>query len=162
MTDFRVYNEVLPTPQETRAPVVLYYKLRLVQSDPLSDNAVRLDFIPYIPNSTYSGLSIRYMSNATYTEYNQDTIEFIGYRTRQGPPPLDIPPYYTEQVQITLKEGGYVNAQSVYQDGGSGFETTIPFVDYTVLGASGSLTGAKRVRIVFDHINAYRVVYVYF
>ncbi len=148
-----------PNPNPFIPPRVLFYRLRLDQSDPESFAGVNV-VSPFFPQ--YAGVTVLEMTDAGWQEFNNNLIMFFGYRTPEGPPPLSIKPYYSEQIQIILADGGYINAQTVYIDNGSGFVTETPRVDYTVLGSSGSLSGARMLSILFDNVNAYRTVVISF
>jgi len=141
------------------APRVLFYRLRLDQADPQSSCFVNV-VSPFFPQ--YAGVTVGYMTEPGWQQFNDDLIMFFGYRTPAGPPPLNIKPYYSEQIQIVLADGGYINAQAIYIDNGSGFITETNQVDYTVLGSSGSLSGAKILSILFDNQNGYRTVVISF
>jgi hypothetical protein len=55
-----------------------------------------------------------------------------------------------------------ISAGAIYNDGGCGFATEKPFVEYTVSAASGEFVGAKIVIIYFDNVNKTRRVEIYF
>jgi hypothetical protein len=137
---------------------VLYYKLRLDQQDPASTNSVR---VVYNPSPALSYLSIRHMSNEGWMTYNDDLIEFSGQRTPESIP-LELPAHMSEICQVRLADGGYLSAQALYDDSGSGPATSVGQVDFTVLGSSGSLSGAKVMKILYDNVNAYRTIVVTF
>lgn len=121
-------------------------------------NAAKIDFIPYIDKqSTYSGLENRFMMDANGI-VNKDVICFIGFRT----PATDLGVYsiyslYNETTTIQT-ETGYISAAAIYNDGGTGFATEKPFVEYAVTAASGEFVGAKILTIFFDNVNKTRRV----
>jgi hypothetical protein len=136
----------------------LYY--RITTSDTSSEsNSADIDFIPYIDSqSSYSGLENRFMMDANGIP-NKDIICFIGYRT----PATEIPDGYSiyslyNETAIVQTEKGYISSAAIYNDGGTGFATEKPFVEYAVTGATGEFTGAKILTIFFDNINKTRVV----
>jgi len=135
----------------------LYY--RITQSDTSTEsNAAVIDFIPYIDKqSTYSGLQNSFMMDENGVP-NNDVICFIGYRT----PATALGTYsiyslYNETT-IIQTETGYISSAAIYNDGGTGFATEKPFVEYAVTSATGEFTGAKILTIFFDNINKTRVV----
>jgi hypothetical protein len=135
----------------------LYY--RLTQSDTSTEsNAAILDFIPYIgTQSTYSGLQTSFMMDENKVP-NKDVISFIGYRT----PATALGVYsiyslYNETV-IIQTETGYISAAAIYNDGGTGFATEKPFVEYAVSAATGEFVGAKIITIFFNNVNFTRIV----
>jgi len=135
----------------------LYY--RITQSDTsLEPNAAIIDFIPYIDKqSTYSGLENRFMMDENQVP-NKDVICFIGYRT----PATALGDYsiyslYNETTIIQTATG-YISASAIYNDGGTGFATEKPFVEYAVSAASGEFVGAKILTIFINNIQKTRVV----
>ncbi len=159
----RVNNQPLPVASPNPNPFipeqVFYYRLRLDQAVPTSSCFVQV-VSPFFP--TYAGVTVGYMTDAGWQDFNNNTIMFFGYRTPAGPPPLNIPPYYCEQVQLWLQDGGYIAAQAIYIDSGSGFITETNQVDYTVMASSGSLAGARIFSIRFDNTNGYRTIVISF
>ena len=135
----------------------LYY--RITQSDTSSEpNGALIDFIPYIDKqSSFSGLENRFMMDENQVP-NKDVISFIGYRT----PATALGDYsiyslYNETAIIQTPTG-YISASAIYNDGGTGFATEKPFVEYAVSAASGEFVGAKILTIFFNNIKKTRVV----
>jgi len=135
----------------------LYY--RLTESDTsMKPILTFIDFIPYISTeSSYSGLTNSFMMDENSVP-NNDVISFIGYRT----PANNLGKYsiyslYNETVTIQTANG-YISAGSIYNDGGTGFATEKPFVEYAVSAASGEFVGSKIVTIFFNNVNKTRVV----
>jgi hypothetical protein len=135
----------------------LYY--RITQPDNQREtNAAIIDFIPFIDKqSTYSGLENRFMMDVNGVP-NNDIICFIGYRTPSTA--LGIYSIYSlyNETTIIQTETGYISAAAIYNDGGTGFATEKPFVEYAVSTASGEFIGAKILTIFFNNINKTRVV----
>jgi hypothetical protein len=135
----------------------LYYRINQPDNQ-TKTNAAKIDFIPYIDKqSTYSGLENRFMMDANGI-VNKDVICFIGFRT----PATDLGVYsiyslYNETTTIQT-ETGYISAAAIYNDGGTGFATEKPFVEYAVTAASGEFVGAKILTIFFDNVNKTRRV----
>ncbi len=158
----RIPSIVPPIPSVNPNPaipdVTLYYKLRLDQADPASTNSVR---VVYKAAPELSYLSLRHMSNPGFETYNDDLIEFSGQRTPDAPA-LQLPAHMAEICQLKLANGGYLSAQALYDDSGSGPATSVGQVDFTVLGSSGSLSGAKVMKIFYDNVNAYRTIVISF
>jgi hypothetical protein len=140
----------------------LYY--RLTTDDGMSNN-VTVSFTPFVQdtnvdrNELYSGISIRYMSTPNFSKATNDLIMFEGYRTG----PLEIPnfatypPLYNETITIKAMEPvtdaieGFIQANAIYEDSGTGFTTQITSVDFNVSICNGIFSGAKIVRITFDN-----------
>ena len=136
----------------------LYY--RLTESDTSTKRIqVSIDFIPYISTeSSYSGLKNEFMMDENSIP-NNDVICFIGYRT---PAANNLGKYsiyslYNETVTIQTANG-YISAGSIYNDGGTGFATEKPFVEYAVSAASGEFVGSKIITIFFNNDNLTRIV----
>ena len=71
-------------------------------------------------------------------------------------------PQYSEKLLLQTLDGE-IEASTIYNNSGTGFETTIDFVDYYVNYATHKYKKAKRVRIFFDNdVTKYsRVVEIY-
>jgi len=134
----------------------LYYRINQPENQSTrKSNASVIDFIPFIDKqSTYSGLENRFMMNSNGVP-NKDIICFIGYRTPATE--LGIYSLYNETT-IIQTETGYISSAAIYNDGGTGFATERPFVEYAVTGATGEFVGAKILTIFFDNVNKTRVV----
>ena len=139
----------------------LHYRLTTPNGDP---NNVAVEFTPFVQesnldqNELYSGVSIRYMSQYDFSQATNDLIMFEGYRTGS----LNIPnfatyaPLYNETLTVkSMNEDnsikGFIQANAIYEDSGTGFATEIPSVDYNVSLCNGIFSGAKIVRITFDN-----------
>jgi len=142
----------IPCPPET---LKFYYRLTVSSSDS-TNNSSQTDFVtdPADPG-TYRGIQNKFMVNSDYETYNQNIITFVGYRTPRNtslPSNLQVPDLYNETVSINLypySTNNYIQASANYVDESGGFETTVPFVDYTVMAASGVFEGYKNFRIRF-------------
>jgi hypothetical protein len=135
----------------------LYYRINQPEN-PSQSNAAVIDFIPFIDQqSTYSGLENRFMMDANGVP-NKDVICFIGYRTPQTTlGAYSIYSLYNETTIIQTTTG-YISAAAIYNDGGTGFATEKPFVEYAVSAATGEFVGAKIITIFFDNVNKTRRV----
>jgi hypothetical protein len=128
----------------------LYYDL-VIENGVIVNQEV-LNFIPYISSeSPYSGLTNQKMSNSDWTT-NNDIISFIGYRTPENKS-LKLPALYHETPTISMEDGSCVCAQQLYPDTGSSFATTVPFIIYDIMSASGVFSKFKQMKIVFDNSN---------
>ena len=136
--------------------MTLYYRLNISPTD-TSLNSTNTTFVTNPSNSEiYRGIENRYMVNGDFTTYNQNILTFIGYRTPgvtigDGSLNLTIPSLYNETININIQpyDNNFITATQNYIDSGGGFETTIPFVDYVVTGASGIFAPYKNMRITF-------------
>jgi hypothetical protein len=138
----------------------LYYRVTLSNTSNES-NAAIIDYLPYVDKeSSYSGLQNRFMMDVNGVP-NKDVICFIGYRT----PATDLEQYtiyslYNETLTIQTPNG-LISALAIYNDGGTGFITEVPFIEYAVSSASGEFVGSKIVTIFFNNINKTRIVEIY-
>lgn len=135
----------------------LYYRINQPENQ-TKTNAAVIDFIPFIDKqSTYSGLENRFMMDSNGVP-NKDIICFIGYRTPATE--LGIYSIYSlyNETTIIQTETGYISSAAIYNDGGTGFATERPFVEYAVTAATGEFVGAKILTIFFDNVNKTRVV----
>jgi len=135
----------------------LYYRINQPENQ-TKTNAAVIDFIPFIDaQSTYSGLENRFMMDVNGVP-NNDVICFIGYRTPSTA--LGVYSIYSlyNETTIIQTETGYISAAAIYNDGGTGFATEKPFVEYAVSAATGEFVGSKIVTIFFDNINKTRRV----
>jgi hypothetical protein len=94
------------------------------------------------------------MTDSTFTNFNTNILTFIGMRTKRNitlPPYCQVPDIYNETLCINIEpyENNFIQAVANYLDEGNGFETSVPYVDYAVTGASGIFEGYKIVRINF-------------
>lgn len=94
------------------------------------------------------------MVNNDFITYNNNIISFIGYRTpknRNLPKSIQVPDLYNETAYISVfpYEENFIEASANYIDEGSGFETEVPFVNYSVCCAKGIFEGCKTLRINF-------------
>ena len=134
--------------------MVLYYRITVSPTD-ISDNASRTKFdtTPSAPD-IYRGISNRYMTERNFIDYNTNILTFVGSRTPKNPTlpsNLQVPDIYNETVNISIEpyESNYIQASANYLDDGSGFETTVSSVNYTVTAASGIFEGFTNVKIDF-------------
>ncbi len=133
--------------------IVLYYRITVSPEDD-SDNASRTNFVTDPAIDTYRGIENRYMTEKNFIDYNTNIISFVGSRTPSNeslPSYAKVPPIYNETININIQpyETNYIQASANYLDTGSGFETTVPFVNYTVTAASGIFKGFTNLKIDF-------------
>lgn len=135
--------------------IKLYY--RISQSPTNSgNNASETVFVtdPSAPG-IYRGVSNTYMTDSNYVNYNTNIISFVGSRTPKNPAlantPMQVPDMYNEFININVApyDSNYIQACANYVDEGSGFETTVPFVNYKVTAASGIFEGCTNLKIEF-------------
>ena len=133
--------------------MVLYYRLTIDPNNE-TDNSSRTIFVTDPSANTYRGISNRYMVDSDYETYNTNILTVSGYRTPKNetlPLEIQVPDIYNETFNISIPpyKTNYIQAVADYIDPGSGFETTIPYVNYTVTGASGVFSGFTNMRIDF-------------
>lgn len=111
----------------------------------------QLNFIPYIPNSVFSGLTMTYMTtdNTFTTLDKKKLITFNGYRLVPVNNNID-DPQYNETFTITTPDGNLV-ATATYIDNGTSFITELDKLEYMVLNGSGIFSNAFKVIIHFDN-----------
>lgn len=102
----------------------------------------------------YRGITNRFMSNSTYTNYTTDIITYISSRTPKSDTPgvfdLDM---YNETLTINSQpyQDNYIQAICNYEDNSSGYATTVPFNNFIVTAASGKFTGYKNIKITYTN-----------
>jgi hypothetical protein len=112
------------------------------------ENVSTLNFIPYINNGVYSGVSMTKLKNKKNNQYNGNQITFVGYRLIQHYPFNTAK--YNETITLQVYNGMLVASQ-IYDDSGSGFDTTVSFVKYMIHNGSGIFNGKKWLKITFDN-----------
>lgn len=118
-----------------------YYKL---------DQVNQVDFIPYVGNdSHYSGISMTRLTDDNYN-YSDGQITFVGYRLKAAAPFKNAK--YNETITLQTKHGMLVASQT-YDDSGTGFETTLDFVDYVIHTGTGRFKCKNKIRILFNNNN---------
>lgn len=129
----------------------LYYTTRTQANNRFYDNSERINFITTDQTNIYRGASVRRMTDDKYKPLLTTKIQFEGNRLVPNNPISNIiEPQYSEKLLIQTPDGE-IEASTLYNDSGSGFETTIEFVDYYVNHASNKYKKAKFVRIIFDN-----------
>lgn len=102
---------------------------------------------------TYRGIGNRYMINNNVDCIpTTDIITYVSSRTLENP--NDFPKeMYNEVLTITSEpyNENLVQAVCNYEDTGSGFETTVPFNNFTIIGASGKFIGYKNIKITYNN-----------
>lgn len=110
--------------------------------------------------TVYRGIKNQFMCRRNYITPTTDILSFEGHRT---PGNDTIPSLYKETLTINSVpyNFNFIIASANYVDEGNGFETTTPFIDYTVLGSSGIYKGYTRIRIIFDNVNHTRILKIF-
>lgn len=132
----------------------LYYRTRQYPRNTVSNASETVFVTNPIADDIYRGNSNMYMTDSDYLTYNKNILSFSGVRTPADmklSPEMRVPRMYDEFVNISVQpyDLNYIQAHANYIDEGSGFETTVPFVNYTVTGASGIFEGCTNLRIEF-------------
>lgn len=110
---------------------------------------------------SFSGVLTFHMSNNTFTEFTNDIITFVSFRT---PPKTNViqEGVYKETFDILLPNGaGFLSATSLYVDYGTDVATTISNARYEVTSTRGTFTGVKYAVISFNQNNNTRTVQLY-
>lgn len=124
---------------KSRLMDILYYTTNTTQ---------QLDFIPYIPNSVYSGITMTVMTNVNFSLTPNTLITFVGYRL---PVNTYLPlPQYNETITINTPLGNII-ASATYTDSGTTFISTVAFQKYLVLNGDGKFINASHIIIYFDN-----------
>ena len=108
--------------------------------------------------SPYSGVSITPLTNSNYNPIPDTTVTFVGYRVPNTT--ILSTPVYNETVTIVI-ENSTLNAVATYADSGTGFETTLPFQEYTVTGGTGAFKHVNKMVIKFNNETHTRVICLY-
>jgi len=136
---------------QNRPMYKLYYKTRNLVNTVYVDNSERVNYVTDPLATVYRGMSVRRMTNSNYLPLNNTKIYFSGERQIPINPNSGITAaQYFEKLLIQTPHGE-IEASTLYDDGGTGFETTIEYVDYYVNHASKHYKKARRVRIIFDN-----------
>lgn len=92
------------------------------------------------------------MTNENYNPLLNTRISFDGTRVpAKNPNSLISKNQYFERVFIRDNDGDELEAQSIYDDEGSGFTTVISQVKYVGLGGTGKYSNVSHVIIKFDN-----------
>jgi len=111
-------------------------------------NVNTVDFIPYVKDSNYSGISMTKLTGPRYKQYTNGQITFVGYRLK-AKKPFNVAKY-NETATLQTKDGMVV-ASLTYDDKGDGFATTVDSLDYMIHNGTESFAGKKIMRITFDN-----------
>lgn len=138
-----------------RPKIRMYYRTNISPEDP-KVNASESRFVTVPEIDVYRGIQNRFMTKKDWTTYTKNIITFVSMRTpgttfTTDTQTLNIPNLYNETVSINVEpyDKNYIQGTANYVDNSTGFETTIPFVDYPVSSASGIFKGYKNIRIIF-------------
>lgn len=142
-------NDALDLPNK----LIMYYRLSIEPDDERS-NSSETNFLTDPVINTYRGITNCYMTESNYETYNKNILTFIGYRTPANatlPPNIRVPDLYNETVSINVEpyNDNFIQATANYIDEGTGFATTVPFIDYKVSMASGIFNGFTNIRVNF-------------
>lgn len=137
-------SRLVPEP----VPKTLYYKLKT------SDGQYFFDVLNYqvTPHtSEFNGILVTPLTDNSWNPISNTTIVFFEHRV---PTPntsewIDNP--MIEKFIIKDNDTDMVSALSVYQDSGSGAETTITEAKYTIESATGKYKGQTTATIFFDN-----------
>jgi hypothetical protein len=129
----------------------LYYTTRNEINGRFYDNAENINYITTDQTNIYRGSAVLRMTDSKYKPLLTTKIQFNGERIVPSNPLSNLlEPQYTEKLLLQTP-CGEIEASTIYNDSGTGFETTIDFVDYYVNHATQKYKKAKRVRIIFDN-----------
>lgn len=127
----------------------MYYKLEDDHGNLLLEI---LDFIDIQATQDYKGLALVKLTDVNFDVLDDTKICFEGKRIRPSNTNSGFKiTQYVERVFIKDSDGDEVEFSSVYNDGGTGFATEIPFVDYLITSASGKYANFNIARITFDN-----------
>lgn len=101
-------------------------------------------------------LSARRLTDSKYEQYTDDEYYLLwdGYRIpgkgdKAEPHHLDIS-IYKEELNLNTPQGT-IHATAIYPDAGKGSDTTISNVEFAVIGATGSFSGAQSILIEYSN-----------
>lgn len=130
-------------------PIIkLYYKLETTDGDPFIDT---LDFQVTDPNAEYNGITITALTNASFTPILNTSVVFVGHRVPNTITGAFTKKIYDERFTVTDEANDEFSAAKVYGDQGAEFETTVPFVKYNIIYATGKYVGRKNATLFFDN-----------
>lgn len=110
---------------------------------------------------SFSGVLTFHMSNNTFTQFTNDILTFVSFRT---PPKTNViqEGVYKETFDVLLPNGaGFLSAESLYVDYGTDVATTISNARYEVTSTRGTFTGVKYAVISFNQNNNTRTIQLY-
>jgi hypothetical protein len=142
----------LKTPSQLPSlnPLVLslFYTLRDASDNPFVDT---LDFQVTDLSGEYNGITITALSDALFAPITNTSVVFVGHRVPNTVTAPFVKKIYDERFTVTDADGHEFSAAKVYEDTSDGFETTVPFVRYVILYATGKYLGRRFATIVFDN-----------
>lgn len=145
----------------------LYYKLYNGMTPSSGNIGSTVSFIPYTGGDTaYSGISTRPMSNASFTDFTEDLLNYVGYRVPSKENFIDSKKYvmdavYKETFDVLSSDGSFISATSVYVDFGTTSATEIPTARFEVKCARGKFNGVKYVVISYNNDDYTRTMRFY-
>jgi hypothetical protein len=129
--------------------ITLFYKLRDINGQMFVDT---LDFTVDNSSTSYRGITITSLTNQDFSPIENTSVVFIGYRVPTTNTGNWVKNIYVEQFTITDTEDDEFSASKVYQDEADGFETTVSFVKYNIIYATGKYSGRTTATIFFDNL----------
>lgn len=112
---------------------------------------LQLDFVPYTPGSSYSGVTMIHLTNSNYTLLDLSSqITFVGYRLAANPAAGWLVGQYNETITMQTPSGMVV-ASTTYDDLGTGFATTTSSETYMVYNGTGTYANARNLVIYFNN-----------
>jgi len=137
-----------------KLPLTFYYTIQ----HPKFVNTV--SFTPYTENGVYSGTSLVYMTDSTYTKVLKNVIlNVVGYRFTKFPP-LFKDAYYHETYTVQTPKGT-CTAVKTYKDEGVTNATENTNIKFDVIKGSGVFAGATKMDIFYDNLNLRRKIEFY-
>ena len=139
-----------------KEPMTLYYR-RTKPGTSIAGSAVAGTSTETIVNGTSSFTYFNNipMCSKDYKTLTNDIINFTGYRI-PAKKSVELPATLLETVTIisdpyqSEDSANMITATANYVDNGDSEVTTIPYVNYTVTGASGKFAGYKNIKIIYD------------
>ncbi len=123
----------------------MYYLIKILVNGVYVTNGAETNNVT--DNGDYSGYST-FFASFKNGDFDKSTVmDYSGYRTPENKS-LDLPPYFTEVLNI-VRNDGFITATKTYEDSGSGTVTTVPFNTFVVTGASGIFEGYKSIKITY-------------
>lgn len=157
----------LQSESSERSSHTLYYKLYNGMTPSSGNIGSTVSFIPYTGGDTaYSGISTRPMSNASFTDFTEDLLNYVGYRVPSKENFIDSKKYvmdavYKETFDVLSSDGSFISATSVYVDSGTTSATEIPTARFEVTCARGNFKDVKYAIITYNNDDFTRTIQFY-